>query len=196
MLKDLPNKLCVLRILLSPVFFVLFTSSWKYGKLISLFLVIIIEATDLIDGIIARRTNQVTDFGKILDPFADKIAKLTYFLGFLYYQYFPIWMFLIIVYREFFLTIFRQYAERKNIIIAARLTGKLKSEVQAIGSIIIILLININLLIKPIEKINVYIYLIMLLITLITLLSIIDYIVAYFFLLKKINNNKENYDKS
>ena len=186
MLKDLPNRLCVFRIVVSPLFFIFFTSSWKYGKVAALLLVLIIEATDIIDGIVARRTNQVTDFGKILDPFADKIAKLTYFLSFLYFQYYPIWMFLIILYREFFLTIFRQYAERKNIIIAARLTGKFKSEVQAIGSIIIVLLVNIDIFFKKIVNLETYIYFIMLFITVVTFLSVIDYIIAYYFLLKKI----------
>ncbi len=184
---NLPNKLSTLRLILSPIYFILFVYCGNIGKIIAFFLLLIIELTDVFDGIIARKTNQVTNFGKILDPFSDKIAKFTYFLSFLNYNYYPVWMFLVILYREFFLTIFRQYAEKEKTVIAARLSGKIKSEAQVVGSIIINILVIINYNFKEIVNLKGYIYIIMLFITLITVISIIDYLYAYAFLFKKNN---------
>lgn len=181
---NLPNKLTTLRLLLAPFFFVFFSYCSNWGKIVCLFLFSISELSDTFDGIIARRNRQLTDFGKLFDPFADKIARFTYFITFLQLNYYPIWMLLIIFYREFYVSILRQIAAEKKIIISARLSGKLKSGIQGIGVLFILISININILYDLKLPEAVITYWAMFFITIVTLLSGFDYLIKFRYLLK------------
>jgi CDP-diacylglycerol--glycerol-3-phosphate 3-phosphatidyltransferase len=126
-----------LRLLLSPLFFLLFSSTLRGGRAptaaIVLFWILfaLIEATDVIDGFIARKTGTTTDLGKILDPFADSVARLSYFLSFLVTGLMPAWVFLLILYRDLGVSFIRLLSMNKGVILAAQLSGKIKAFIYA-----------------------------------------------------------------
>ena len=128
-LRTTPNYLTMLRVVLAPVFMILYH---YVGVAVSLLAFSAAAITDFLDGRIARRTGNITDFGKFMDPLADKllvIAALVVFLrstpGFI-----AIWMVLIIVSREIVITILRSLAARKGSVIAATKLGKYKASSQ------------------------------------------------------------------
>lgn len=130
-----------LRIVLAPVFYLIFTTSMIDGTigpgpallLLSLFL--IMEITDGLDGYVARRTGTVSDFGKLFDPFADSLARLTYFLGFVFTGIMPGWIFILILYRDLGVAFVRTLAMRKGVAMAAQLSGKIKAWIYAIAGV-------------------------------------------------------------
>lgn len=143
---NLPNTLTVLRLFLAPVFFVIYMiPEWSGADpesalvLISTWMLVVvyllIESTDLADGIIARKMNLVTDLGKVLDPFADVISRLTYFICLAHSGIMPMWVLLVIVYREFSVTFLRMIMMGKGVAMAANLWGKTKAVLYAVSAI-------------------------------------------------------------
>ena len=128
----LSNKLTITRIGLSPLFLVVFFIDHVGAKMLALLIVIISEITDLMDGIIARRKQQVTEFGKIADPLADSIARFTCFICFLGAGLVPTWMVIILFYRDIIVATLRIFAARTQTIISSRSSGKIKAIVQGI----------------------------------------------------------------
>ena len=130
---NLPNGLTASRIFLSPVFFlVYFLPLWSgvflEGSIALIWLLFLyVEFSDMADGEVARRRNQVTDLGKVLDPFADVIARLTYFVCLTASNLMPIWAFIIIMYREFGIVFVRLLMYRRGVALAARRGGKVKT---------------------------------------------------------------------
>lgn len=139
---NLPNKLTVTRLVLTPVFF-----AWYFIKdlipsvpsiLYSVILVLvyaIMELTDLLDGKIARKHNLVTDLGKVMDPFADVMIHLTFFTCFLYSSIAPVWAFVLILWREFSQSFMRMLLMGKGKPMAANIFGKAKTCLYAFCSI-------------------------------------------------------------
>jgi CDP-diacylglycerol--glycerol-3-phosphate 3-phosphatidyltransferase len=130
----LPMVLTLGRIVLAPVFFVLYSAAGSgsllpIGALWAVF--VLIEVSDLLDGYFARKLNQETEIGKVLDPFADSICRLTYFICFTGSGFLPLWILLILVYRDVGVSYVRIAASGKGIMMAARLSGKLKAWVYA-----------------------------------------------------------------
>lgn len=125
---NLPNKLTMLRILLVP-FFVVFVYFEKYPVCQVLALVLFISAsiTDLLDGRIARSRNLVTDFGKFMDPIADKLLVMSAFVMLVEQQRMPGWVCILMLAREFIVSGFRLVASGKGKVIAAGIWGKLKT---------------------------------------------------------------------
>ena len=130
---NLPNKLTVLRIILTPIF--MLTLVWKfpfhYG--VSLLIFIAASITDLLDGKIARSRGLVTDFGKFLDPLADKLLTTAAFLGFIALDigYGAVWIAFIVLFREFMVSSIRLIASTSGgKVIAANIWGKLKTVFQ------------------------------------------------------------------
>jgi len=133
------NFLTFSRILLSPLFvvsFLCFEGIWS--RVVSLFIVVIMELTDAFDGYFARRRNEVSDFGKILDPLADSLSRLTIFISFLVAGIAPIWMILIFLYRDSTISTIRIVCAYNNIVLAALRSGKIKAIVQATAIIAIL----------------------------------------------------------
>ena len=104
----LPNKLTVGRLVMAPLFFIMFNLRYWVGPQVTMFssiacliLFVAIELTDLLDGKIARRYHLVTDLGKVMDPFGDTLSHLTYFVCFMMSGIMPSWVFVVIMYREF-----------------------------------------------------------------------------------------------
>ncbi len=115
------------------------------GSIVVLWLLFIyIEISDALDGDIARRTNQVTDLGKVLDPFADVFSRLTYFVCLLVAHLMPVWVFIIILYREFGIIFIRLLMYRKGVALAARSGGKIKTVMYSLGGGAGLLLSSLN----------------------------------------------------
>ena len=134
------NKLTMVRVLLIPVFLVLLYLDFEYNRYINstylaLLVFIIAALTDVADGIIARSRNQVTDFGKFMDPLADKILTFAAMLWFIEVGVMPAWLVLIVIIREFMVTGIRLVAAAKERVIAASLSGKIKT-VVTVGCLI------------------------------------------------------------
>jgi CDP-diacylglycerol--glycerol-3-phosphate 3-phosphatidyltransferase len=135
------NVLTVLRIFFIPYFLIFLFSNFKYGRVIALFIFIIASLTDWYDGRIARKRNEVTEFGKIMDPIADKLLVLSAFISFVQLDLVPTWMIIIIIAREFLITSFRMVAISKSkSVLSAIPSGKHKT-VWHIVTIITILVI-------------------------------------------------------
>ncbi len=132
------DKFTLVRIILAPLFYVLyFLPTWiNFNPIISVVIIvpllIFAEFTDFLDGFFARRLNQVSDFGKLFDPFADVLLHLTTFFCFVVSGYMPAIIFLFIMYREFIMNFIRLLAIKEGIAIAARWGGKLKTVLYVI----------------------------------------------------------------
>jgi CDP-diacylglycerol--glycerol-3-phosphate 3-phosphatidyltransferase len=127
----LADKLTASRLALAPVFFAAyqwggFLGAVPYVSILwSLFL--IIEVSDLFDGLAARHTDTVSDFGKLFDPYADVFARITYFVCFAIGGIMPPWILIIILYRELSINFIRMLLAQRGIAMGARRGGKLKS---------------------------------------------------------------------
>lgn len=110
----LPNQLTILRIILTPVFLFFFLSSNPVYNQIALAVFIIAALTDWYDGWLARKFNYITNWGKFWDPLADKILTSTAFIGFYIIDIIPLWMVIVIIVRDFIITILRAYADYKE----------------------------------------------------------------------------------
>ena len=139
---NLPNKLTLLRICLIQVFVILMLSQVSNFFLISCVIFIIASITDFLDGKIARKYNLVTDFGKFMDPLADKLLVLSALICMIEYDLVAGWMVIIIVARELTVSILRAIAADNGKVIAASGGGKIKTTSQMIA--IILLLIGAN----------------------------------------------------
>ncbi|MGE5364574.1 MAG: CDP-diacylglycerol--glycerol-3-phosphate 3-phosphatidyltransferase [Bacteroidota bacterium] len=126
----LPNQLTVLRIILTPVFFFLFMSDLPVLKQISAVVFIIAAVTDWYDGWLARKFNYITKWGKFLDPLADKILTSAAFIAFVMMGVLELWMVVIIMFRDFFITFMRLYADIKGEGVATSIMAKWKTFFQ------------------------------------------------------------------
>ena len=134
---SLANKLTFFRLILAPVFFIIYLlprfipswfihgTGWTIPVLWLIF--IISEITDLLDGIAARKLNEVSDFGKLYDPFADTFMQITCFLCFVIDGIFPAPLFLLVIYREFGILFIRNLMLKKGVTLAASMGGKIKT---------------------------------------------------------------------
>jgi len=138
---NLPNKLTLLRIAMIPVFlFFLLTNLVPYSVYIALVVFIIASATDALDGHIARSRGLVTDFGKFADPLADKILVLSALIGFIELGYIGAVPVIIIIAREFMVTGLRIVAIGSGKVIAAGLSGKIKTVLQMVVTILLMVI--------------------------------------------------------
>ena len=167
---NLPNKLTILRIIMIP-FFVLFmlldggvSQTYRY---IAAVIFIVASFTDLLDGKIARKYNLVTNFGKFMDPLADKLLVCSGLICFVGLGQLPAWFVIIIISREFIISGFRLVASDYGVVIAASYWGKFKTVSQMIMSVLLI--VNI-----PALSILTAIFSVIALV--LTVVSLIDYI--------------------
>ena len=120
-----PNKLTMVRIVLTPVFLVFFTvTSIPAHYLIALIIYLIASFTDFLDGRIARSRNLITNFGKFTDPLADKMLTTAAFLGLMVNGYCNVWIVFIILFREFLVSSIRLVASSQGVVIPANIWGK------------------------------------------------------------------------
>ena len=136
---NLPNKLTVSRLILTAFFLMALLFDFPYHYTVALVLFVAASLTDLFDGIIARRRNLLTDFGKLMDPRADKGLICSAFIAFIELDWMPAWMVILIVARELAITGLRLLAASKNIVLAAERQGKNKtiSQITAIIALLV-----------------------------------------------------------
>ncbi len=135
---NLPNKLTVTRLVLAPIFFVVFFLPELLGGMnpvvytvVLVLMYAVMELTDLLDGKIARGKGLVTDLGKVLDPFSDVICHLTFFTCLLKVGFMPVWAFILILWREFTQSFTRMLMMGKGKAMAANIFGKAKTVLYA-----------------------------------------------------------------
>lgn len=168
---NLPNKLTILRVILIPFFLVfLMVDGIPAGKWIALAIFIVASITDTLDGQIARRKNLVTNFGKFMDPLADKLLVCSAMIALVDMDRIPAWVVIIIIAREFIISGFRLVASDNGVVIAAGWWGKVKTVVQMI--MVIFLICNFGGSIATVVE-NILIYAALAL----TVISLIDYLV-------------------
>lgn len=138
---NLPNKLTMCRVILIPffVFFLLAPYFLDSGKYIATIIFIIASLTDLFDGKIARKYGLVTNFGKFMDPLADKLLVCSALICLVELDRLGAWIAIIIIAREFIISGFRLIAAEQNIVIAASYWGKFKTTFQMLMIIVLIL---------------------------------------------------------
>ncbi len=166
---NLPNKLTMLRVIMIPFFIVfLLIPITPYDKWIALAIFILASLTDLLDGKIARKYNLVTNFGKFMDPLADKLLVCAALICLIELDKIPAWMVIIIIAREFIISGFRLVASDNGVVIAASYWGKFKTTFQMIA---------VCLLIADIPAIYVLTQIILWIAVILTVVSLIDYLI-------------------
>ena len=167
---NLPNKLTVLRVLMIPFFVVFMLMNIVPGmdKWIALAIFVVASLTDLLDGKIARKYNLVTNFGKFMDPLADKLLVSSAMLCLVEMGRLPAWIVIIIISREFIISGFRLVASDSGIVIAASYWGKFKTVFQMV--MIIVMIMDLGPSFAMLETILIYVALIL------TVVSLIDYV--------------------
>lgn len=166
---NVPNTLTCLRVILIPFFvFFLLTDITPYGNYIALAIFIIACLTDTLDGYLARKNNQITNFGKFMDPLADKLLVAAALICLVEMNRIPAWAVIVIISREFVISGFRLVASDNGIVIAASWWGKVKTVSQMIMTILLIG--NFGGVFSVLETIFIY------LATALTVISLIDYI--------------------
>jgi CDP-diacylglycerol--glycerol-3-phosphate 3-phosphatidyltransferase len=191
---NLPNKLTILRTILIPFFLVALLCDQNYGGFvpygnwIALVIFAIASLTDMLDGKIARKYNLVTNFGKFMDPLADKLLVSSALIAFIELDRIPCWIVIIIIAREFIISGFRLVAADNGVVIAAGIWGKVKTAEQMVmlcimmadfGSIFTSAADGIHIF----ENVLIYIALIL------TIVSLLDYLIHNKGVLSD-NNNK------
>ena len=178
--KYIPNALTIFRVLIVPFFIMFFLGSGFMNRLISLALFFIGSITDFFDGYIARKYNYITDFGKLIDPFADKILIISALL--LLNNFYPdsikLWMVIAIISRDIFITLYRYILIRKKIVMRTSIFAKSKTLLQII-IIHIVLIYHAfynDISINSLYNFNYFIYLLMVICTVLTILTGIHYI--------------------
>ena len=136
---NLPNSLTLFRICLIPLIVTLLLTSYEGNEILLLALFIFTALTDTLDGYLARRWNQITVFGELLDPLADKLLTASVFICMVEMGKVPAWMVIVILAREFAVTGLRSIAASRGIHIAASAWGKIKMDSQAVTIGILIL---------------------------------------------------------
>lgn len=177
MKKQIPNILSVSRIILSPLVIFLYFYNSIITAILGLIFLIILEITDALDGMIARKLNLVSDLGKVLDPFADTVFHITMFTIFLYEGSMPIWMFIISLYRDMFSMFIRILGSLRGFAVAAKFSGKLKTASRA-AAVVIIFLIKVLKFTSIIDFLpfDMITYYSLLIVTIITIYSFFDYL--------------------
>lgn len=167
---NLPNKLTVLRVIMIPFFvvFMLTDLGGKYGNYIALAIFAVASLTDLLDGKIARKRGLVTNFGKFMDPLADKLLVCSALICLVVMDRLAAWMVIVIIAREFIISGFRLIASDNGVVIAASYWGKFKTTFQMI--MIILLILDLGGSFTVIETAVTWIALIL------TVVSLLDYL--------------------
>lgn len=163
---NLPNKLTIFRVILVIPFVALMLNGYDLWA-VAVF--IIASLTDLLDGKIARKYNLITDFGKFMDPLADKLLVCAAMICLVEMGRLPAWMVIVIISREFIISGFRLVASDNGVVIAASYWGKFKTTFQML--MIIVLILNLGGVFDIIGLVLTWIALIL------TVVSLIDYLV-------------------
>ena len=163
-----PNKLTVARMIIVPFLVVFLLTGWvgDANRYISLALFVVASVTDWFDGYLARKNNLVTNFGKFMDPLADKLLVCSAMICMIELNRLPAWFVIIIIGREFIISGFRLIAAENGIVIAANYWGKFKTASQMI--MIILLILHFDGIFVTLEQLFIWLSLALTIISLIT----------------------------
>lgn len=172
---NLANKLTMFRVVLIPFFvFFMLCPKWPFsgpaGDYIALVIFVVASLTDLLDGKIARKYNLVTNFGKFMDPLADKLLVCSALICLVELNRLAAWMVVIIIAREFIISGFRLIAADNNVVIAASMWGKYKTTFQM--AMVILLILN-----WPFILFEIITVIVTWIAVILTVVSLIDYLV-------------------
>lgn len=167
---NLPNKLTILRVIMIPffVFFLLTDYAGEASKWIALAIFIVASLTDLLDGKIARKYNLVTNFGKFMDPLADKLLVCAALICLVDMEKLAAWIVIIIISREFIISGFRLVASDNGVVIAASYWGKFKTTFQ---------MAMICLLIADLQVLAPFTAVVTVMAVVLTIVSLADYLI-------------------
>ncbi len=170
MSMNLPNKLTVLRVCMIPFFVVFLLTDWggEAGNYIALAIFILASVTDLLDGFIARKYHLVTNFGKFMDPLADKLLVCAAMICLVEMGRLAAWVVVVIMSREFVISGFRVVASDNGIVIAASYWGKFKTVFQMV--MICLLIADLGGAFVILEQASIWIALAL------TIISMVDYL--------------------
>ena len=168
---NLPNKITIFRVFMIPIFLVfMLVEPINYGSYIAAGIFIFAALTDLLDGYIARKNNLITNFGKFMDPIADKLLVSSALICLVELDLIPSWVVIVIIAREFIINGFRLIASDNGVVIAASWWGKVKTNVQIV--MIVMLIINLdNTFMNVLEQVAIYLSVFM------TIVSLVDYLI-------------------
>ncbi|MCX6978781.1 MAG: CDP-diacylglycerol--glycerol-3-phosphate 3-phosphatidyltransferase [Verrucomicrobia bacterium] len=141
---NVPNQLTTARFFLTGIFVVALSTNWPFHVTVGLIVFVIAGVTDYLDGSIARSRNLVTDFGKLMDPLADKIMVAAAFICLVPLQAIPPWVAILVIAREFLITGLRLLAAGKGTILPSERLGKHKTAWQIITVIFFLLLLSLQ----------------------------------------------------
>lgn len=163
-----PNKLTIARMIIVPFLVIFLLTGWggEANRYISLTLFVVASVTDWFDGYLARKNNLVTNFGKFMDPLADKLLVCSAMICMIDLKRLPAWFVIIIIAREFIISGFRLIAAENGIVIAANYWGKFKTASQMI--MIILLILHFDGIFVILEQIFMWLSLALTIISLIT----------------------------
>lgn len=173
---NLPNKLTILRAIMIPFFLVFLYMSVMEGhdfgwfKWVALGVFIAVSLTDMLDGKIARKYNLVTNFGKFMDPLADKLLVCSALIALSDIGRMPAWIVIVIIARDFIISGFRLVAAEKGVVIAAGWSGKIKTTVQMIMVCFLVADLG-GKVFYVIDQVLIYLALVL------TIVSLLDYLV-------------------
>lgn len=168
---NLPNKITVFRVFMIPVFLVLMLSpNIPNGRIFAAIVFAIASCSDFIDGYLARKYNLVTNFGKFMDPLADKLLVCSALICFVGFNLIPAWIVIVIVAREFIISGFRLVASDNGLVLAASYWGKFKTATQMIMCVLFIVDLD-NPVMNLMEQIFLWIAFAL------TVISLLDYLI-------------------
>jgi len=177
-----PNLLTAARLPLAPLAVVFMyigahdpLNPEPWALLVAAVVAVLLELTDIMDGQIARRYGMVTNFGKLFDPFSDAFCRFTLFLGLYAIGVAELWMIMVIFYRDASISFFRSVAAIRNVVLAARPSGKFKAIVQGVGTQVIFVALVLFAYQPHFTWLETIPYWTMVVITLITGASFFDY---------------------
>jgi len=188
---NLPNRITLIRIVLIPVFLVLYLAA-PFSPLLNAWLALIVFSvaaiTDAIDGYLARKLKLVTNFGKLMDPLADKILVCSAFIAFIATGQMPAWAVIVIIAREFYISGFRQLALEQNLVLAASFWAKVKTIVHMVLAIYLLLPINIL-------RFDIIEWILIILAVVLSVWSAVEYTMKNIHIFKPVSNEAEKQDK-
>ncbi|MDF2843257.1 MAG: putative rane protein [Herbinix sp.] len=168
---NLPNKITLFRVVMIPIFLVfMLIPEIPYHRVIAGGIFLIAALSDFFDGYIARKNNLITNFGKFMDPLADKLLVCSALICFVELKQVAAWIAIIIIAREFIISGFRLIASDNGVVIAASWWGKIKTNVQMVMSVMLIINLD-NSVINILEEISIYLSVIL------TVISLLDYMI-------------------
>ncbi len=175
---SLANQITLSRLALGPLFLVAYLSNWKYPVEGALITAILIEATDVADGIMARSRKQVSDVGKLLDPMSDSIARLSYYIGFLVMGFASAWMIALLVYRDVVISYLRVFVALTGTAMGRRTSGKWKGILQGATALAVLALQFVHTRFYPIPYFKQIVYGLLVFVTMYTAFTLVEYLRA------------------